>query len=310
KLRDLHRSRVDVDTIEVLAQDFCDERGFIDCTGRAAARPLNIASRCNALREQPPKRRDEERTGAAGGIDDTHRLETLDVSKRSIWCRRALIRSGVAAGLLRVGEPRAERLLDQVVHHRLRRVIDAVALAFGKLGDRLASFELSFTVLQLGDRLLQNMAERIKAEAFLHVASCRVIVAAGKIEERTRITLQGSFVRALSSLREDVVRNVQFVDKRVSLEQSSVDLRQRQAVERAATIHQTEQALKKIPQLRAVLVIERLDAAAAQKIPKHFRRKQHPLAHVFAEESENKSVEKLLGQSQQLAGPTRKIGVI
>ena len=86
--------------------------------------------------------------------------------------------------------------------------------------------------------------------------------------------------------------------------------RQRQAAKRAAGVHQTEKALEEIPQLGAILVIKRLDAAAAQKIPDHLWREQHPLAHVFAEEREDEAVEQFLGQPQQFAGPSRKLWIV
>ena len=308
QLGDLDGRRVDVDAVDIVTQDVGDERRLVDGTARAA-RPLHVACSGDPLRQQPPECRDQEGARAAGRIDDADCLQTLDVRVRRGGRRGALLRSGIAACRLGVCEPRSERLLDEIVHHRLGRVIDAVALPLRELRDRLAVFQLSFAVLQLGDGLLEDVAESVETDAFLHVAARGVVVAAAKVEERSGIALEGRLVRALLSLDEYVVRNAQAVDERIRLEQSAVDLRQREANERAAGVHQAEKTLEEIPQLRAVFVVERLHAAASQEVPDHLRRKQHPLPHVLAEESEDEAVEQLLRQPQQLAGPAGKIRI-
>jgi hypothetical protein len=89
------------------------------------------------------------------------------------------------------------------------------------------------------------MAESVEAKAFLHVPACGVVVAAAEIEERGGVALQRRLVRALPSLGQNVVRDAQAVDRRVRLEQPAVDLRQRDAIQRAAAVHQAEQALEK-----------------------------------------------------------------
>jgi hypothetical protein len=53
----------------------------------------------------------------------------------------------------------------------------------------------------------------------------------------------------------------------VRREQASVDLRQGQAVESAAAVHQIEKAFEKFPQFRAALVVEWLQAPALQEVP-------------------------------------------
>ena len=237
-------------------------------------------------------------------------LQTLDIGRRGRRRRSAFLRAGIAARRLGVREPRPERLLDEIVHHRLGRVIDAVALALRQLCDRLAAFKLAFAIFQFGNGLLEDVAEDVEAEAFLHVAARSVVVSGAEVDERVRIALQRRFVRTLSGFGENMVRNAQAVDQRVRREQPAVDFRQREAIERAAAVHQAKQALEEIPKLRPVLVVERLDAAASQKILEHLRRKQHPFAHVFAEEGEDEAVEKFLSEPQQFAGAARKVRIV
>src|SRR5207249_4052542 len=105
------------------------------------------------------------------------------------------------------------------------RVVDAIALSLRQPCDRLAPFKLAFAILQLGDGLLENMAEDVKADAFLHVAARGVIVAAAEIEERLLIAFERGLVCALPGLREYVVGNAQAVDERVRLKQTAVNFR-------------------------------------------------------------------------------------
>ena len=127
--------------------------------------------------------------------------------------------SGIAAGRLRVGEPRTERLLDEIVHHRLRRVINPVALALRELRDGVAALQLAFPVFQFGNGLLEDVAKRVKAQALSSRRRARRSCS-GRRDRRSVvvIALKRRLVRALSSLDEDVVWNVQAVDERVRLQ--------------------------------------------------------------------------------------------
>ena len=156
KPRDLDRLRVEIDAEEIFGDDLVENvevdfgAELAQGAHRVAIAPRHLVEGC-----------DEKRAGAAGWIEDGEIAQRREIGlpEGDLARRLRLVHAmrGPKRGAAFV-ERKRNRALDEKARHHVGRIDDPRALAFRDGGRRLA-LAVRLQLLDVGDRLLENMAE-------------------------------------------------------------------------------------------------------------------------------------------------------
>ena len=244
---------------------------------------------------------DQERARPASRVDDLDPLQSRPIRAGRLARRLARLRQ---AGIrLPPRQQWVDHLLDDPPHYPLGRIINAVALALGDIGQRRPILGVGLQLLQFDDRLFEDVAQRIEPDRVLRVALAGEIVSAGEVEQRRLVFVQLGFVLPLPKAHEQVVGQLQSVKRGIIAEQSTVELVDLLpgGAQLAALVHHPEDLFQPPPDLVAFGLQELVPALPFQLFAERARRKADAPAHVLGEHDEDQAIEQLLPQPDRAA---------
>ncbi len=325
---DLDGFGVDVDAVDIVGEDGADDVVLVEEAGVSLDTGL-FGHDPPVFINEPVKGLDEERTGAAGGIDNAQAVEPGAVLAKEVEPggrggrgASAVVLVGAVfgdSGFIGGGEQGetefgadvveagADGVFDDVAGDPFGGVVDAVAFALGEAVEREASIGLGLHDLEFGDGLLEDASKGVEADgALAGFAGEAEVVGPGEVEQRAGVFED---MAGLAGGAEDFGRDFQGIEFGVDLEQAAVEAVDGVGSEGTALAHGPEQVAHGVPGAAALGVVEAALAFLYQQVAQHFGRVAQDAAHILAEEDEDAAVEKALGEADELTAGAGKIGV-
>ncbi len=195
-----------------------------------------------------------------------------------------------------------ESFFNDVSGDSFRRVVNAVGFAFGKLHQRLLIRCFGLHDFEVGNRLLKNTPQGVKAYSPFAAVFNPKVVMGGKVQQRVPVLNQACVARPLIFGTQNLVGHHQGIQGAVDSEHAAIKAVQRVRAKLAAVAHGAKNLFDFAgPQvgLNGVEIVA--SAFGGENVAQQVVRVVEPGTHILAKKDKQKTIQQLLREAHQRA---------